>query len=431
MWRVISLLSLLLGLLGSSSIARADVPYGYLCHVDGATIIDAGVSGNQYWCLAQFPGYTLTMGPYPLPVSNPAPCADGYALSSNGKQCVAAPQPPQPPQCPSPDVMAITCNALAGKHQKSGMITPTSGPGCDTGGGNADMQKCGAGCAMTTRMVVTPTASYFDHVYTGGYCKPDGSTGDGSYIPSPPANGVCPTGQVYGEVNGKPTCVNVSTSPGTQPPETQAPDTCPQGSVALISPTTGKPVSCVDPQPPGVPCPDGTYQLKQGNNIVCLGSPDKQTPSSPPGSGGSSGHSGGGSTQPGNGNGGKGNASGGSSTPGKPGDASSPGSGTCDDEFPAGLKWICGLGAGLSGPDGSDKLQTTDGGNIASMLDTTDLFGGGSCPAPYTVNVPIYTWVWNWSIDYMPICKMVLMLRPVLIASAMLLALFIIFGRRD
>ncbi len=425
MWRVISSLLLLLELAGLSFHVNA-APYDWNCPQNtGDQFLYSSIDNNKLYCFYKTSGNaTYWTGGYDI--STVSPCPSGQNLSSDGKTCNSG-----PPDCPSPDVMAITCNALAGKHQKSGMITPTSGPGCDTGGGNADMQKCGAGCSMTTRTIVTPTASYFDHVYTGGYCKPDGSTGDGSYIPSPPANGVCPSGQVYGEVNGKPTCVNVSTAPGTQPPETQAPDTCPQGSVALISPTTGKPVSCVDPQPPGVPCPDGTYQLKQGNNVVCLGSPDKQTPSSPPGSGGSSGHSGGGSTQPGNGNGGKGNASGGSSTPGKPGDASSPGSGTCDDEFPAGLKWICGLGAGLSGPDGSDKLQTADGGNIANMLDTTDLFGGGSCPPPYVVNVPIYTWVWNWTIDYMPICKMVLMLRPVLIASAMLLALFIIFGRRD
>lgn len=358
-------------------------------------------------------------------------CPSGFTLSAD-KQTCSRPDQPKPPECPPPDVMAITCNALEGKYQQKGMITPTMGPGCDTSGGNSQMQQCGAGCGMTTRQVVTPTASYLAHVYTGAYCKPDRSVTDGSYVKTPPQNRVCPEGQVYGEVNDVPTCLNSRQEPGKQAPETTSPGSCPKGSVSIINVTTGKPMGCVDPADNGNSCPDGTYKVTQGGMTTCQGTPDKPQPSSPPGSGGSSGHSGG--PKPGGGKPGKGDSSSpGGTSPGK-GDSSSPGPDKpsdkpCDEQFPAGLKWVCGLGDGLQGPDGNQGPTTENGGDISGMLDTTDFFGGGSCPAPHTVSVNVWLSIWNWQVDYDPLCRFILMMRPGVIAVSMLTALFIIFKR--
>lgn len=366
------------------------------------------------------------------------PCPPGYETELYGTQCYRPdpPKPDPPKECPSPDVMAITCNALAGKYQQKGMITPTMGPGCDTGGGNSQMQQCGAGCGMTTRQVVTPSAAYLAHVYTGAYCKPDGSVTDGSYVKTPPQNRVCPEGQVYGEVNDVPTCLNSRQEPGKQAPETTSPGSCPKGSVSIIDVSTGKPIACVDPADNGGknPCPDGSYKVTQGGMTTCQGTPDKPQPSSPPGSGGSSGHSGG--PKPGGSTGtpGKGDSSSpGGSTPGK-GDSSSPAPDKpsdkpCDEQFPAGLKWVCGLGDGLSGPDGNQGPTTENGGDISGMLDTSDFFGGGSCPAPHTVSVNVWLSTWNWQVEYDPLCRFILMMRPGVIAVSMLSALFIIFKR--
>ncbi|WP_145964282.1 virulence factor TspB C-terminal domain-related protein [Chromobacterium phragmitis] len=377
---------------------------------------------------------------FPYSISYSCGAADGPP-TWNGWCISKSTTPPgsntNPPACPPPDVMQITCQSMAGKHQKSGMITPTSGPGCDTGGGSPGMGLCGAGCEMTTRTVVTPTASYMDHVYTGNYCKPNGTVGNpGDYIKNPPKNQVCGNNQTYGEINGVPTCVDNAQKPGTQPPETTSPDSCPRGSVALISPTTGKPIGCVDPKDPSKPCGDGQYSVTVNGTTICMGTPDKPTPTSPAGTGSSSGHAGGPSNsggvpggKPGSGTGTK---PGDGSTPGdgtKPGDSSSPQPETCDDKFPSGLKWVCGLGAGLSGPDGSDKLTTQQGGDIGGMLDESDMFGGGSCPATRSVAVPVGDMTWNWDIDFSPFCRFVLLLRPGVIAVAMLTALFIIFKR--
>lgn len=355
-------------------------------------------------------------------------CPPGYESQLYGTECYRPdpPKPDPPKDCPSPDVMAITCSALAGKYQQKGMITPTMGPGCDTGGGNSQMQQCGAGCGMTTRQVVTPTAAYLAHVYTGAYCKPDGSVTDGSYVKTPPTNKVCPEGQVYGEVNDVPTCLNSRQEPGKQAPETTSPDSCPKGSVSIINVTTGKPMGCVDPADTSKPCPDGTYKVTQGGMTTCQGTATTPSPSSPPGSGGSSGHSGG--PKPGGGG-----STGGTPNP-KPGDSSSPtpekpSDKPCDEQFPAGLKWVCGLGDGLPGPDGNQGPTTENGGDISGMLDTSDFFGGGSCPAPHVLSVNVGFSVWNWNVEYDPLCRFILMMRPGVIAVSMLTALFIIFKR--
>ncbi|WP_146176682.1 virulence factor TspB C-terminal domain-related protein [Chromobacterium sp. Panama] len=355
-------------------------------------------------------------------------CPDAsWTYDAFANKC-SRPDKPNPTDCPSPDVMAITCSALAGKYQQKGMITPTMGPGCDTGGGNSQMQQCGAGCGMTTRQVVTPTAAYLAHVYTGAYCKPDGSVTDGSYVKTPPTNKVCPEGQVYGEVNDVPTCLNSKQEPGKQAPETTSPDSCPKGSVSIINVTTGKPMGCVDPADTSKPCPDGTYKVTQGGMTTCQGTATTPAPSSPPGSGGSSGHSGG--PKPGGGG-----STGGTPNP-KPGDSSSPtpekpSDKPCDEQFPAGLKWVCGLGDGLSGPDGNQGPTSENGGDISGMLDTSDFFGGGSCPAPYTLNVPIAFSTWQWNITYEPLCKFVLLLRPGIIACSFVAAIYIIFANRS
>ncbi|WP_146176079.1 virulence factor TspB C-terminal domain-related protein [Chromobacterium haemolyticum] len=357
-------------------------------------------------------------------------CPDAsWTYDAFANKC-SRPDKPNPTDCPSPDVMAITCSALAGKYQQKGMITPTMGPGCDTGGGNSQMQQCGAGCGMTTRQVVTPTAAYLAHVYTGAYCKPDGSVTDGSYVKTPPTNKVCPEGQVYGEVNDVPTCLNSRQEPGKQAPETTSPDSCPKGSVSLINVTTGKPMGCVDPADSSKPCPDGTYKVTQGGMTTCQGTATTPAPSSPPGSGGSSGHPGG--PKPGTG----GSTGGAGGTNPKPGDSSSPtpekpSDKPCDEQFPAGLKWVCGLGDGLKGPDGNQGPTTENGGDISGMLDTSDFFGGGTCPAPYVLSVPISSWVWQWNITYEPLCNFVLLLRPGIIACAFIAALYIIFANRS
>lgn len=379
---------------------------------------------SDYSCPA---GYTLSADKSTCYKPGTPYCPSGYTLSPDRQTC-SRPDPPKPPECPPPDVMAITCNALEGKYQQKGMITPTMGPGCDTGGGNSQMQQCGAGCGMTTRQVVTPTAAYLAHVYTGAYCKPDGSVTDGSYVKTPPTNKVCPPGQVYGEVNDVPTCLNSRQEPGKQAPETTSPDSCPKGSVSLINVTTGKPMGCVDPADTSKPCPDGTYKVTQGGMTTCQGTAATPAPSSPPGSGGSSGHSGG--PKPGSG----GSTGGTGGTNPKPGDSSSPtpekpSDKPCDEQFPAGLKWVCGLGDGLSGPDGNQGPTTENGGDISGMLDTSDFFGGGSCPAPHTVAVNVWLSTWNWQVDYDPLCRFILMMRPGVIAVSMLTALFIIFKR--
>ncbi|MFK7087394.1 virulence factor TspB C-terminal domain-related protein [Chromobacterium violaceum] len=460
MWRATLLFWLFLALAGFCSVAVAD-PYGSLpqggaCFDDfgladcgsilsrcstypDGVIVKTGSGGGQmtFNCQSSSSGGVYYHAVVRSGSSDPVnvTCPVGMYLNPDGITCG---NKPTPPPCPSPDVMQITCQSMAGKHQKSGMITPTSGPGCDTGGGSPGMGQCGAGCEMTTRTVVTPTAAYFDHVYTGNYCKPDGTVGNpGDYVKVPPKNQACGNNQTYGEINGVPTCVDNAQKPGTQPPETTSPDSCPRGSVALISPTTGKPIACVDPKDPSKPCSDGQYSATVNGTTICMGSPDKPVPASPAGTGSSSGHAGGHSSSSGTtgSNGGKpGSGTGTGTKPGdasgsKPGDSSSPQPETCDDKFPSGLKWVCGLGAGLSGPDGSDKLTTQQGGDIGGMLDESDMFGGGSCPATRSVAVPVGDMTWNWDIDFSPFCRFVLLLRPGVIAVAMLTALFIIFKR--
>lgn len=454
MWRAISLSWLLLAL------------SGFFLTVANAETIPANRTGGTWFAPPDFrgswsqlinaadremcsdvpePNHSNSSGPFfmdckdarrgPVYWETKSTCPDSsWVLSGDGLMCSRPdkpspdPDPPKPPECPSPDVMAITCNALAGKYQQKGMITPTMGPGCDTGGGNSQMQQCGAGCGMTTRQVVTPTAAYLAHVYTGAYCKPDGSVTDGSYVKTPPTNKVCPEGQVYGEVNDVPTCLNSRQEPGKQAPETTSPDSCPRGSVSIINVTTGKPMGCVDPADTSKPCPDGTYKVTQGGMTTCQGTATTPAPSSPPGSGGSSGHPGG--PKPGTG----GSTGGTGGTNPKPGDSSSPtpekpSDKPCDEQFPAGLKWVCGLGDGLSGPDGNQGPTTENGGDISGMLDTSDFFGGGSCPAPHTVSVNVWLSTWNWQVDYDPLCRFILMMRPGVIAVSMLTALFIIFKR--
>ncbi|OBU86843.1 hypothetical protein MY55_08560 [Chromobacterium subtsugae] len=63
------------------------------------------------------------------------------------------------------------------------------------------------------------------------------------------------------------------------------------------------------------------------------------------------------------------------------------------------------------------------------MLDTSDMFGGGSCPAVNHLVVPVGDSNFTWDIDYGPFCHFVLMMKPGIIAIAMLSALFIIFKR--
>ncbi|WP_440029720.1 virulence factor TspB C-terminal domain-related protein [Chromobacterium amazonense] len=365
-------------------------------------------------------------------------CPAGSRLAGDMLTCITdstpPPNPPNPPvECPSSDVMAVTCSSLSGKHQQSGMVSPRFGPGCDSSGGNSQMQQCGAGCAMKDVTVVMPSGAYQDHVYTGGYCKMDGTPPKDGYQNQPPPNKVCEKNQTYGEINGTPTCVD-NVAPGTGDPKNPKPDECPSDSVALISPTTGKPMGCVPSQDPAKDCPADSVKLTVSGITVCVSNKsDKPTQPNQPGQpsgggGGSTGGKPGSNCKPGDKNctgDGKGDGTGN----GKGGDSSSPDGEKC--EYTGLLAFMC-----KGGPDPFSKdtggLSNDSGGDISNALDTKDfVFGAGSCPPDVQVNYHMGDYSGTLNLTYAPFCKLAEYIKPVVLALAFLLSTFIIFAGRN
>ncbi|WP_199052706.1 virulence factor TspB C-terminal domain-related protein [Aquitalea sp. ASV15] len=439
MWRAISLLLLLLGLAGFSSVSHADsIP-------STATItnkIAAVYAGDQLWvgsttddpvwvcnhfhlsdCSLQTQGINWSVGIYSGTFVVTYSCPSGYTPSSDQKTCSSSQSNPSTTTCTASQ-MASYCGSNAG-HSLSfdssyNDIVNGRTRVCD------NHYPTPSGCSMDKTIGCTAARSFPSSgswVYNGNICN----VSDPTEMQNQPANsGACGPGEYYGSVNGVAGCY----SGGPVPPSTapvadsstgkDANGNCATGYIGSIN-SSGSLQCYPNTQPdPNANCPSGWNKISTGQQTVCV------DPNSKPGDPVPSNSNNGGSSSSGGSNSTGGNAS--SPSSGK-GDAS--GSGTQDPGSCTGMPdWVCNLGGGLSGPDGSSPSSLAgSGGDISSMLDTTDFFGGGACPAPKVVVVPLYITEWNWSIDYSPFCDIVSRLRPAVIACGFLVAGAIILKR--
>lgn len=113
---------------------------------------------------------------------------------------------------------------------------------------------------------------------------------------------------------------------------------------------------------------------------------------------------------------------------GKGGNGSGTGEG--DGSCPSWLGWLCGSGDGPSKPDTDTSNLPGKNNNKVDIgrLDTSDsFFGSRSCPAPRAVSFGALGWG-EIEISYQPLCDIADYVRLVVIALAMIKALFILFG---
>lgn len=452
MWRVISLLLLFLGLAGFSSADTIPATVSSSSIIQQVYAGNSGCSGQSLTCLDSFIAYypSQTGGKPEKLLTNgnnwsvvhyfvdgtyqvdwygtftpQYTCPSGYDLS--GTSCTKSDTPVQG-NCPDGYVQSgNTC------------ILPNGVPACSSGqlasfcathqgdvidasaysGGKPNVcdnvHPSISGCQIPKNWGCRATNSFSSSAwkYSGQSCGQsiDGSDGTGM---SPTSQKDCGTGEYYGEVNGVPGCYGGGpVPPSTSAPVTQGKDAngnCAAGYVGRIG-SSGA-LECIPSTLPdaNANCPSGWNKIGVGGLTVCVDPNSK--PGDPIPSGGSSGGSSGNS----------GNAS----SPSNSGNASA---GSSEDPSKCTLPdWICNLGSGVSGPDGGSPTGTS-GGDISGMLDTSDFFGGGSCPAPYVVVVPLYFTQWDWTIDYGPFCMIISKLRPVVIACGFIVAVSLVVRR--